>query len=89
MVTTTPLEQTIGGCSPIKPEWLRLPDAKRMSGLGRSTLYNLIRSGLIKSAVIRRRGCQRGCRIVNTDSLLAYIESCVGKEPDNESPAGR
>jgi hypothetical protein len=77
MQTTIPPEQSIGACAPVKPEWLRLPDAKRMSGLGRSTLYNLIGSGHIKSAVIRRRGCQRGIRIISYDSLRTYIESCV------------
>jgi hypothetical protein len=77
MLTTQPLEQSIGACSPIKPEWLRLPDATRVSGLGRSTLYNLIGSGCIKSAVVRKRGCQRGIRPLSYDSLLAYIESSV------------
>jgi hypothetical protein len=76
-MTTVPLEQSIGACSPIKAEWLRLPDATRVSGLGRSTIYNLIGSGSIKSAVIRKRGCQRGIRLIGSDSLLAYIESCV------------
>jgi Helix-turn-helix domain len=77
MQTITPLEQSIGACSPIKPEWLRLPDAIRMSGLGRSTLYNLIGSGSIKSVVLRKRGNARGRRLINSDSLLKYIESFV------------
>jgi hypothetical protein len=77
MQTIIPLEQTIGACSPIKPEWLRLPDAMRMSGLGRSTLYSLIGTRSIKSAVLRKRGNARGRRLINSDSLLKYIESFV------------
>jgi len=85
MLTTNPLEQSIGTCTPIKPEWLRLPDATRVSGLGRSTLYNLIGSGCIKSAVIRKRGCQRGIRLISSDSLLGYIASCVEKGDSYEN----
>jgi hypothetical protein len=77
MQTTIPPEQSIGACAPVKPEWLRLSDATRLSGLSRSTLYNLIGSGSIKSAVIRKRGCTRGIRLLSYDSLRTYIESCV------------
>ena len=75
METITPLTQSVGACSPIKPEWLRIPDAIRLSGLGRSTIYNILGSGSIKSVVVRKRGCQRGIRLVSADSLLAYIAS--------------
>ncbi len=77
MQTIIPLEQSIGACSSVKPEWLRLPDATRVSGIGRSTLYGLIGSGDIKSAVLRKRGNARGRRLINSDSLLKYIESFV------------
>jgi hypothetical protein len=79
MISTKTLEQSIGACSLMKPEWLRIPDAIRVSGIGRSTLYSLLTSGSIKSALIRKRGCQRGIRLISTDSLRAYIESCVSK----------
>jgi hypothetical protein len=75
MKTTIPLERTIGACSPTKPEWLRLPDAIRVSGIGRSTLYDLISTGAIKSVCLRKRGCQRGIRLINAESLQNYIES--------------
>ena len=75
MLTTKPLEQAITGCSQIKPEWLRLPDAILVSGIGRSTLYQLLSSGAVKSALIRKRGCQRGIRLISADSLRGYIES--------------
>jgi hypothetical protein len=59
----------------MKPEWLRVPDAIRVSGIGRSTLYDLISSGSVKSALLRKRGRQRGIRLISYDSLLAHIES--------------
>jgi hypothetical protein len=77
MTTITPLEQSVGACSPMKPEWLRIPDAVRLSGLGRSTIYNLLGSGCLKTVVVRKRGCQRGIRLISADSLSAYIQSFV------------
>jgi hypothetical protein len=82
MKTIRSLEQSIGACLPIKPEWLRLPDAIRVSGIGRSSLYALLSSGRLKSAVVRKRGCQRGIRLISADSLRAYIESFAGEEAD-------
>jgi hypothetical protein len=78
-MTIQPLAKSLGACSPIQPEWLRLPDAIRVSGIGRSTLYSLLGSGSVKSALIRKRGCQRGIRLISADSLRAYIESFATK----------
>jgi hypothetical protein len=80
--TITPIEQSIGACSPMKPEWLRIPDAIRVCGLGRSTLYGLLSSGSVKSVLIRKRGCQRGIRLISADSLRSYVES-FATEGDN------
>jgi excisionase family DNA binding protein len=59
------------------PEWLRVPEAVRRFGLGRSTIYELIRNREIKTALIRKRGNTRGRRIISTDSLRAYVERFV------------
>jgi hypothetical protein len=56
------------------PEWLRVPEAVRRFGLGRSTIYELIRNHEIKTALIRRRGNTTGIRLISTDSLRAFIE---------------
>ena len=58
-----------------KPEWLRIPEAVRLFGICRSSLYVLITAGKIKSTCLRKRGAVRGIRIINFDSLAAYIES--------------
>ena len=59
------------------PEWLRIPEAVRRFGLGRSTIYELIRNREIKTALIRKRGNTRGIRIISTDSLRAFVERFV------------
>jgi excisionase family DNA binding protein len=72
METNSVMEST-GAISPARTEWVRVPDAVRATGVGRSTLYALIKSGEIRSASIRKRNCVRGIRLINFDSLNAYI----------------
>jgi hypothetical protein len=60
-----------------EPEWLRVSEAVRRFALGRSTIFELIHSGEIKSALIRKRGNVRGIRIISTDSLRAFVERFV------------
>jgi hypothetical protein len=59
----------------LKPEWFRVPDAIRVSGISRSSLYTMIKEGKIKSVCLRKRNSIRGIRLVNADSLSAFIES--------------
>jgi hypothetical protein len=59
----------------LKPEWLRIPDATRFSGLGRSLLYELIKEGKVKSVCLRKRNKARGIRLISADSLSSLIES--------------
>lgn len=69
-----------------KPEWLRVPEAVRLFGLGRSYLYELIGAGSIRSTSIRRRGALRGIRLISYDSLVAYIECGVVEETCSQAP---
>ena len=39
-----------GTAQEVRPEWLRYPDAERYSGLGRSTLWKLVKNGHIRAA---------------------------------------
>ena len=59
---------------PFKPEWIRIPDAIRTFGISRSSLYELIAAGEIKSTALRKRGAVRGIRIISFDSLAEYCE---------------
>jgi len=78
-----------------RPEFLRLPHPGQQcfySGMSRSGLNSLILptedNGFkppVRSSVLRKRGARTGIRLINYDSLMAYIrahEDCVpGKEP--------
>jgi len=75
MLTLEPLEQSVGKCEPLRPQWFRIPDAVAVSGIGRSLLYRHISSGRIKSVCLRDRNSVRGIRLVNADSLFDFIES--------------
>jgi hypothetical protein len=72
-------------CGAVKPEWLRIPDAIRFSGLGRSSLYELIREGKIKSVCLRKRNNIRGVRLISADSLSSLIESAATESGASEA----
>ena len=56
--------------------WLRIKQAQELYPLGRSTIYNLIEQGLIKSTTTRVDKNQRyGCRLINRASLEAFLEA--------------
>lgn len=63
-----------------KPEWLRVPEATRVFGLCRSSLYELIASGAIKSTAFKKRGALRGIRLISYDSLAQFIEKAANEE---------
>jgi hypothetical protein len=70
--------QTVETTLPVK--WLRVPDAVRYSGLCRSSLYQLITAGKIKSVCVRKRGNTRGVRLLSAESIDAFIESYAQSE---------
>jgi hypothetical protein len=58
----------------LTPVWLRIPGAIRVSGIGRSRLYELIRDQKIRSKVLKKhRDSIRGIRLISYDSLLEFI----------------
>jgi len=61
-----------------RPVWIRVPEATRLFGIGRSSLYAAIQDGRIRSRVLKaRRDSQRGIRLLSFDSLC---ELCGGGE---------
>lgn len=64
----------------IKPEFLKIKEASRVFGIGKSSLYELIRAGKIKSVLLRKRGNLRGTRLISYDSLKNYLDSLAGAE---------
>jgi hypothetical protein len=64
-----------GGVSQLAPEWLRIPQACAFSGLGRSTMFNLLKAGVIASKLVKTsKHNVSGCRVVSVESLRAAIE---------------
>jgi hypothetical protein len=62
------------------PAYVRMPqpgNACPITGLRRGALYELARAGKVKTATIRRKGSMRGIRLVQVESLLAYVASCA------------
>ena len=58
----------------LKPEWIRVPDAVRISGICRSAIYELINSGAIRSFSHKKRGAVLGQRLISYDSLVDYLD---------------
>ncbi|HEY3902067.1 MAG TPA: hypothetical protein VGM54_25870 [Chthoniobacter sp.] len=58
----------------LRPEWLRIPEAVRLFGLGRSALYELLAEGKVESMAFRKPGATRGVRLIRYDSLAQYVE---------------
>ena len=56
------------------PEWLRIPAALQAFSVGRSWLYERIAAGDVLSRSIRQPGKVKGIRLINRDSLAAFIE---------------
>jgi hypothetical protein len=59
-----------------KPVWIRVPEATRLFGIGRSRLYELVSAGKIRSRVLKKqRDALRGIRLLSYDSLEQLIEA--------------
>jgi hypothetical protein len=70
--------QTLELIQGIKPVWLRMPAASRISGLSRTFLFEQIVLGTIVSKHIKKPGKTKGVRLINYDSLIAFIEGMEG-----------
>jgi hypothetical protein len=70
--------QTLEEVQAIRPMWLRIPAASRVSGLSRTFLFEQIVLGTIVSKHLKRPGKSRGIRLVNYDSLMKFIDGLEG-----------
>lgn len=60
------------------PVWIAMPATKKrchISGLKRGKLLQLAQERKITSVHLRKPGAKRGSRLINVESLLAYLES--------------
>ncbi len=70
-LTTAPIEPGASGF--IDPEFIRIPDVERFSGVKRGHAYALIKEGKIKSVCLRKPGAKTGVRLVHLQSLRDYL----------------
>lgn len=73
--------------NPLEPEWLLVSEALTFARIGKTYLYSNLdfNGGPIKSTLIRKRNARQGKRLVNVDSLRAFIESGVGLKVEEEA----
>lgn len=64
----------------IKPEWLRIPEAILVSGLCRSSIYELITDGKLESFSHSQKGSKRGVRLISYDSLIQFLDRSAKRE---------
>lgn len=84
-LTIDAISEHISGVRELVAEWLRVPSAMRLSGLGRSKIYELIDSGQVRSVSLREPSKQRGARLINRQSLLDYISSFEGNKKGQDN----
>jgi hypothetical protein len=68
-LTTAPVEPGAIG----SPEFCRPADCRRLFGIGRSYVYQLIQSGDVRSVSVRKRGAKTGIRLLDVESVRAFI----------------
>jgi hypothetical protein len=77
--TTAPVEASAA----TDAEFTDIRGAKARWGLGRSSLYNLIADGSIRSVCLRRRGQIKGKRLIDVASVRNFLAS----QPSDVDPA--
>lgn len=74
----------------IDPEWMSPGDAAKKFGVSRSTLYDWMNRGKIRNSSLKEKHQRHGKRLVNVESLRAYIEAHeVKPETDESGDQGR
>lgn len=63
----------------IDPEWLTVRQACEFAHMGKTSMYSYfdINGGKIKTSNPRKLNCVKGKRLVNFDSLRAFVHSFV------------
>ncbi len=59
----------------VNPRWIRIRDAVRVSGICRSSIYELINSGAVKSFSHKKEGQTLGQRLISYQSLIDYLDA--------------
>ena len=68
----------------VRPKWAGLKASKQYSGFSIRLLQAYIADGLIRSSLVKKPGCGRGVRLIDLDSLDAFIERGIGEKVNLE-----
>jgi hypothetical protein len=68
----------------IRPKWAGLKVAKQYSGFSIRLLQAYIADDLIRSSLVKKPGCKRGIRLIDLESLDAFIEKGIGAKVELE-----
>lgn len=63
-----------------QPEYARVTQVTRLTGLTRSTLYRLLNRGVIKGAMLPITGRKSGVRVFDMASIRAYINQHISNK---------
>ncbi len=74
-----------GECSGLEPEFVRFPDLRRLFGLKRGYVYELIQAGLIKSVPLRLSGGRSGVRLIYLPSVREYLFGEMKKQSEPQT----
>jgi len=77
--TATFTAAPIAALSGVDPEFIDIPGLQSRFGIKRSLAYLLIEDGAIRSVSLRRRGTQRGKRLIDVASVRHFLNSRVGR----------
>jgi hypothetical protein len=69
----SPSNLVIEELSAIRPRWAAIKAAVAYSGIPRYRIFELVAEGKIRSAVLKRKGLIRGRRLIDLESLDAWI----------------
>ena len=56
------------------PVWIRVPQARQLTNLSRSKIYELLAEGRIRSASLRDPGQRHATRLIDRADLLRYLD---------------
>lgn len=76
-------QSTVEAARPLQPRYIKIPTAVTYSGIGRSTLYELLNAGKIRSHKIG------SARVIDRESLDAFIAaqpSAAGMNKEGRNP---
>jgi hypothetical protein len=71
--------QSVEQIQGMRPKYLKVAAATRVSGLSRTHLYGAMGQGQLKYAHVKQKGNSKGVRLIEFNSLERYLESFVPK----------